>query len=130
MWGGLLDDRKHLVARMREANAPKRSIHPRTGCVYVILRHNESETLVFEKFKEALDSVLDSASRPDDRDVLRNMRAAVIEAKTSLGLMTEAIEKTANRLQRERTQLADAERRGQLADGIRDFLLLMARGVA
>ncbi len=75
---------------------------------------------MFEKFKEALDSVLDSASRPDDRDVLRNMRAAVIEAKTSLGLMAEAIEKTANRLQQERTQLADAERRGQLADGIGD----------
>ena len=75
---------------------------------------------MFEKFREALDSVLDSASRPDSRDVLRNMHAAVIEAKTSLGLMEEAIEKTATRLKRERDQLADAERRGQLAEGIGD----------
>lgn len=75
---------------------------------------------MFEKLREALESALDAATRPDGGQRLRGMHQAVIEAKTSLRLMEEGIEKTAKQLENERAQFKDAERRGQMAKDIGD----------
>lgn len=48
------------------------------------------------------------------------MREAVIEAKIGVQTMREALARTEAEAVRERQQLADAERRGRLAEGIGD----------
>ena len=75
---------------------------------------------MFEKFREALESVLDAAARPDHRDALRAMHDAVIEAKTSLRMMEDGLGKTQKALDHEKKQLDDAVRRGDLARKIDD----------
>lgn len=54
------------------------------------------------------------------RDARRRMREAVIEAKVGVRTMREALERTEAKTANERKQLADAERRGRLAEGIGD----------
>jgi hypothetical protein len=75
---------------------------------------------VFEKLREALESALDAATRTDGGQRVRGMHQAVIEAKTSLRLMEEGVEKTERLLVGEQKQLQDAERRGKLARDIGD----------
>lgn len=72
---------------------------------------------MFERFREAIDAALNGA---ETGDVRAKMREAVIEARTSIGRMQDAVAETERRLSQERQQLADAERRGRLAQGIQD----------
>lgn len=88
--------------------------------VCAIFRQDCSQELVFEKLREALESALDAATRTDGGQRVRGMHQAVIEAKTSLRLMEEGVEKTERLLVGEQKQLQDAERRGKLARDIGD----------
>ncbi len=73
---------------------------------------------MFERLREALDAILDAAVSEGDAAGL--MHEAVVEARASLDEMREQITRTEQRLNREREQLRDAERRGKLAEGIED----------
>ena len=72
---------------------------------------------MFEDLRDALDAFIKSGSSGDSN---RLMKEAVVEAKVSLDKMREGVERTEQKLDRERRHLADAERRGQLAAGIGD----------
>lgn len=87
--------------------------------VYAFLCEDGSKKLVFERLREALDAILDTAAPEGDAAGL--MHEAVVEARTSLDLMREQIARTELRLNKEREQLQDAERRGKLAEGIEDW---------
>src|SRR2546430_13989580 len=54
------------------------------------------------------------------RDLARQMREAVVEAKLAVGETREAVARTERDLTQERQRLADAERRGRLASEIQD----------
>jgi hypothetical protein len=54
------------------------------------------------------------------RDLARQMREAVVEAKVAVQEMREALGRTEGELTLERQRLADAERRGRLATEIQD----------
>jgi hypothetical protein len=82
-----------------------------------VLRQNGQKVVVFERLREAIDAAL-NAAQPGD--VRAKMREAVIEAKVSIGRMQDGVSETERRLTLERQQLADAERRGRLAQGIQD----------
>ncbi|MCH7474645.1 MAG: hypothetical protein IIA27_08225 [Gemmatimonadetes bacterium] len=74
---------------------------------------------MFERLREALDVMLDTTASGGDAAGL--MHDAVVEARVSLDVMGEQIARTAQRLEREREQSRDAERRGKLAEGIEDW---------
>ena len=77
--------------------------------------------MVFEKLRETIESILDAATPPADaRDVVSKMHEAVVETRAALMGMKEQLEKAERRLAQERQELADAERRGKLAEGIGD----------
>ena len=64
---------------------------------------------------------LDAATPPGDlRDLARQMREAVVEAKLAVGETREAVARVGRDLAQERQRLADAERRGRLASEIQD----------
>jgi hypothetical protein len=68
-----------------------------------------------------LRAALDAATPPGDlRDLARQMRDAVVEAKVAVQEMREALVRTEGELKLERQRLADAERRGRLASEIQD----------
>ena len=77
---------------------------------------------MFEGLRSAIDALLDSAT-PEGaaRDAAGRMHEAVVEARAALDEMGTQIAKTERRLERERQQLEDAERRGKLAEGIKDW---------
>ena len=76
---------------------------------------------MFERLRAAINAALDAATPDTDpRDVIGMMREAVIEARTSIERMREGVETAEARLNHERQELADAERRGRLAAGIQD----------
>jgi hypothetical protein len=76
---------------------------------------------VFERLRDALRAALDAATPPGDlRDLARQMREAVVEAKLAVGETREAVARTDRDLTQERQRLADAERRGRLASEIQD----------
>jgi predicted nucleic acid-binding Zn-ribbon protein len=76
---------------------------------------------VFERLRDALRAALDAATPPGDlRDLARQMREAVVEAKLAVGETREAVARTERDLTQERQRLADAERRGRLASEIQD----------
>lgn len=76
---------------------------------------------MFERLRAAINAALDAATPDTDpRDVIRMMREAVIEARTSIEMMREGVVTSAARLDHERQELAAAERRGRLAAGIQD----------
>ena len=77
--------------------------------------------MVFEGLRERLERLLaedDPSSRT--RTQLSRFRETLIDAKAGVQHMREALAKTERVLERERRQLADAERRGRLAAGISD----------
>jgi hypothetical protein len=77
--------------------------------------------MVFEGLRERLERLLaedDPSSRT--RTQLSRFRETLIDAKAGVQQMRDALIKTERKLQRERQQLADAERRGRLAAGISD----------
>ena len=76
---------------------------------------------MFERLRDALRAALDAATPAGDvRDLARQMREAVIEAKVAVHEMREALDRTDRELAGERQRLADAERRGRLAGEIQD----------
>ena len=76
---------------------------------------------MFERLREALRAALDAATPPGDlRDLARQMREAVIEAKVTVAETRDAVARTERELAQERQRLADAERRGRLAGEIQD----------
>ena len=78
-------------------------------------------TTLFERLRDAFRAALDAATPPGDlRDLARQMREAVIEAKVAVQEMHEALGRTQGELTLERQRLADAERRGRLAGEIQD----------
>ncbi len=87
--------------------------------VYAFLCEDGSKKLVFERLREALDAILDTAV--SEGDAVGLMHEAVVDARASLDEMRGQIARTEQRLAREREQLQDAERRGKLAEGIEDW---------
>jgi len=76
---------------------------------------------VFDRLRDAFRAALDAAAPPGDlRDLTRQMRDAVIEAKVAVRELQEARSRTEQELALERQRLADAERRGRLASEIQD----------
>ena len=76
---------------------------------------------MFERLRDALRAALDAATPPGDlRDLARQMREAVVEAKVAVGETREAVARCERDLTQERQRLADAERRGRLAGEIQD----------
>jgi len=76
---------------------------------------------LFERLRDSLRAALDAATPPGDlRDLARQMRDAVVEAKVAVQEIQEARTRTERQLAAERQQLADAERRGRLAVEIQD----------
>ena len=76
---------------------------------------------MFERLRDALRAALDAATPPGDlRDLARQMREAVVEAKLAVSETRDAVARTERDLTQERQRLADAERRGRLAAEIQD----------
>ncbi|HEV8265861.1 MAG TPA: hypothetical protein VGQ06_13010 [Gemmatimonadales bacterium] len=76
---------------------------------------------MFERLRDAFRAALAAATPPGDlRDLARQMRDAVVEAKVAVQEMRTALGRTEAELSVERQRLADAERRGRLASEIQD----------
>jgi len=75
---------------------------------------------VFERLRDALRDALASATPGDLRELTRQMREAVVDAKVAVDEMRAALTRTEGALGAERQRLADAERRGRLAAEIQD----------
>jgi len=76
---------------------------------------------LFERLRDALRAALDAATPPGDvRDLARQMREAVVEAKLAVAETRDAVARTERELAAERARRADAERRGRLAAEIQD----------
>ncbi len=76
---------------------------------------------MFERLRDALRAALDAATPPGDlRDLARQMREAVVEAKLAVQETRDAVARTEAEHALERQRLADAERRGRLAAEIQD----------
>ncbi len=76
---------------------------------------------VFDGFRARLDRILaESGGRHDGRAYISGLRDAVIEAKAAVASMREQLGITERELAAEQRQLADAERRGSLAEEISD----------
>jgi len=97
----------------------------RAGVLTVLREDRPQElseaTTLFERLRDAFRAALDAATPPGDlRDLARQMREAVVEAKVAVQEMREALGRTEIELKLERQRLADAERRGRLASEIQD----------
>lgn len=76
---------------------------------------------MFERLRDALRAALAAATPPGDlRDLARQMREAVVDAKVAVEEMRAALVRTEGEVNAERQRLADAERRGRLAAEIQD----------
>jgi hypothetical protein len=78
---------------------------------------------VFERLSNALRAALDAATPTGDgglRELARQMREAVVEAKVAVQELREGLARREGELALERQRLADAERRGRLAGEIQD----------
>jgi hypothetical protein len=78
---------------------------------------------VFERLRDAFRAALDAAGSGrggDLRELTARMREAVVEAKVGVREIRDALARSEAELASERTQLADAERRGRLAAEIQD----------
>jgi hypothetical protein len=76
---------------------------------------------VFERLRDAFRAAIDAATPPGDlRDLVHQMKEAVVEAKVAVAGMRDALGHTERELTLERQRLADAERRGRLAAEIQD----------
>ncbi len=76
---------------------------------------------MFERLRAAVNAALDAAMPPPDwRDLQGQMRRAAVEGRAALMQLREALARTERELVVERQQLADAQRRGALAEGIGD----------
>jgi hypothetical protein len=91
-----------------------------------VLRQDRSQELIeatalFERLRDAFRAALDAATPPTDlRQLARQMREAVIDAKVAVEEIREAVARTEREVAVEQQRLADAERRGRLATEIQD----------
>jgi hypothetical protein len=81
---------------------------------------HDTGAVVFEGLRARLERLLQEHSRPDPRARAATLREAVLEAKVGVQTMRSALAATERELAAERRQLADAERRGQLAAQLPD----------
>lgn len=89
--------------------------------------------MAFEDLRLRLERLLADARRATDpRASAGGMHAAMVETKVALGNLADALARTERELASERTQLADAERRGRLATeaGDQETVEVAARFVA
>src|SRR5207248_556450 len=96
----------------RSVTVPQMPTNPPLGQVarggagaLAVLRQNGSERLapVFERLRDALRAGLDAATPPGDlRDLTRQMREAVVEAKVAVVETGEAVARTERELAQER----------------------------
>src|SRR5213076_3351123 len=111
-------------ARPQAARLPQVQVARGGAGVHGVLREDGSEKLarpVFERLRDALRAALDAATPPGNlRDLARQMREAVVEAKVSVQETRAAVTRAEGELAVERQRLADAERRGRLAGEIQD----------
>lgn len=76
---------------------------------------------MFDRLRDALRAALDAATPPGNlRDLARQMREAVVDAKVAVAEIRGAVTRTDAELAAERQRLADAARRGRLAAEIQD----------
>lgn len=76
---------------------------------------------MFERLRAAVNAALEAAMPPPDwRDLQGQMRRAAVDGRAALLQLREAQARTERELAVERQQLADAQRRGTLAEGIGD----------
>lgn len=76
---------------------------------------------MFEQLRARLEQFLAERTPPEDaRAQARALHAALVDAKVGLGAMRDALEAADRSLAEERRQLADAERRGRMAEEIGD----------
>ena len=76
---------------------------------------------MFERLRDALRAALDAATPPGNlRDLARQMREAVIDAKVAVEELRGAVSRTDLERKAEQQRLGDAERRGRLAAEIQD----------
>src|ERR1043166_245131 len=111
------------AARPHPARLPAVRLARGGAGALAVLRQDGPEKLapVFERLRDALRAALDAATPPGDlRDLARQMRDAVDEAKVVVVETRDAVARTERELAQERQRLADAERRGRLASEIQD----------
>src|SRR4029077_111648 len=121
--GALQPARGDRTAQPHAARLPAVRLARGGAGALAVLRQNGPEKLapVFERLRDALRAALDAATPPGDlRDLARQMREAVVEAKVAVQEIQEARVRTERALAGERQGLADAERRGRLAGEIQD----------
>ena len=76
---------------------------------------------MFERLRDAVRAALEAATPPGDlRELARQMREAVVDAKVAVQEMRAALARTEIELKVEAQRLSDAERRGRLAGEIQD----------
>jgi hypothetical protein len=76
---------------------------------------------LFDRLRDQLDQLLARGSvPPDPREDAGAMERALVDLKLGLEDLRRALAATERELAAERTHLADAERRGELAQGIQD----------
>lgn len=76
---------------------------------------------MFERLRDAVRAALDAATPPGNlRELARQMREAVVDAKVAVQEMRAALARTEIELKVEAQRLSDAERRGRLAGEIQD----------
>jgi hypothetical protein len=75
---------------------------------------------MFESVKARLEQLFRDHSRSDPRAYMAGLREALLEAKVGVSTMRSALMHTEQQLERERRQLADAQRRGRLAADVPD----------
>jgi hypothetical protein len=84
------------------------------------MRTHDQSPAVFESLRARLERLLSEHTRPDSRARAAALREALLEAKVGVSTMRSALTATERELASERRQLADAERRGQLAADLPD----------
>src|SRR5439155_24165847 len=108
--------RDHRRARAAAPRVPPVPLARRRAAALGVLRENDPQELIapmFERVRAALKAALDAATPPHDlKDLARQMREAVVEAKVAVRELAEALKRTEVELAAERQRLADAERRG------------------
>lgn len=76
---------------------------------------------MFERLRDAVRAALEAATPPGNlRELARQMREAVVDAKVAVQEMRAALARTEIELKVEAQRLSDAERRGRLAGEIQD----------
>lgn len=86
---------------------------------------------MFERLRSALRAALDRATPPSDgslRELARQMREALVEAKVAVQELRQALARPDGEVALERQRLADAERRGRLAGEIQDRETVVVAG--